>query len=106
MFALLHSLYISAVTNETPINVTGLPGYNKSQGLATNDELQRVLQIVFGVVGALALLVITVSGFRYVLSTGDPQKTAQAKDGIIYSLVGLVVAISAEAIVTFVLGKL
>jgi hypothetical protein len=40
-----------------------------------------------------------------VLSNGDAQKVARAKDGIIYSLVGLVVALSAESIVVFVIGR-
>jgi hypothetical protein len=49
---------------------------------------------------------ITISGLRYVLSAGDPQKITQARNSIIYSLVGLAVAIAAEAIVHLVLGKL
>jgi hypothetical protein len=73
---------------------------------STDGVIQQVLTIVFAVIGAFAVLMVTVSGLRYILSTGDPQKTARAKDGIIYSLVGLVVAIMAESIVYFAVGKL
>lgn len=73
---------------------------------ADSTALQTVLSIVFGIIGVLAVLMITVSGLRYILSSGDPQKTAQARNGIIYSLVGLAVAIMAEAIVYFVVGQL
>lgn len=67
----------------------------------TTTSISTILSIVFGIVGALALLFITISGFRYIVSAGDPQKTAQAKESIIYALVGLVIAISAETIVAF-----
>ena len=89
----------------TSIQVNGLPGAN-NPNLASTSELHTILSIVFGIVGALSLLVITISGLRYVISAGDPKRTAQAKEGIIYAIVGLVVAISAEAIVTFVVGGL
>jgi len=72
----------------------------------TDGVIQQALTIVFGVIGAFALLMITVSGLRYVLSSGDPQKTARAKDGIVYSLVGIAVAVTAESIVLFVANKL
>lgn len=88
------------------INVNSLPGSSAPDGLANNNEIQTVLQIIFGIVGALALLVITIGGLRYVISTGDPQKTGQAKETIIYALVGLVVALTAEGLVTFVVGRL
>jgi hypothetical protein len=64
------------------------------------------LQILFGVTGGIALLVITVAGFRYVISRGDPQSTARAKDTILYAVIGLVVSIMAFGIVSFVVNKL
>lgn len=73
---------------------------------ADKGAISGVLEIVFAIVGALALLIIVVSGLRYITSAGDPGKTAKAKDGIVYALVGLVIAISAEAIVSFVVNKL
>jgi hypothetical protein len=73
---------------------------------ADHAAIQHVLAIAFGAIGGLALLMITVSGFRYVLSAGDPDKMKRARDGIIYSLVGLTVAIVAESIVGYVAGNL
>ena len=69
------------------------------------SQVPHILQVVFGVVGALALLFIVIAGFRYIISAGDPQDTAKAKNGIIYALVGLALAITAEAIVTWVVGS-
>ena len=89
------------VNSTSPICPGGLPTPATDQ-----TSISTLLSLVFGVVGALALLVITISGLRYVLSSGDPQKTAQAKNGIIYALIGLVISLSAEAIVAFVAGNL
>lgn len=84
----------------TTVSSGGLP-----TGDANKATFQTILTIVFGIIGALALLMITVSGLRYITAAGDPQKTAQAKNGVIYSLVGLAVAIAAQAIVSFVTNR-
>jgi hypothetical protein len=86
------------------INLSSLPGAGGNN--ANTSVLKKVLQIVFGIAGALALLIITIAGFRYVASAGDPQATAGAKNAIVYAIVGLLVAIFAEALVSFVAGNL
>jgi TRAP-type C4-dicarboxylate transport system permease small subunit len=73
---------------------------------ADNNKIQAILAVVFGVLGALSLLMLTVGGFRYVASEGDPQAATRAKGTIFYSILGLVVSISAVAIVTFVIGRI
>jgi hypothetical protein len=80
---------------------TGLP----TPG-ATPDNLAQLLAIVFGILAALTVLIIVIAGFKYVESQGDPQAVGKAKATIIYAVIGLVLAISAEAIVGFVLGGL
>lgn len=84
----------------TTLNVGALPHTTADAG-----TVKRLLQVVFSIVGGLALLVITIGGFRYVLSQGDPQATGKAKNAILYALVGLVIAAIAQTIVTFVVGK-
>ncbi|HSX53067.1 MAG TPA: pilin [Patescibacteria group bacterium] len=69
-------------------------------------ELNKILSIVFVVTGAISVLIITIAGFRYTLSNGDPQATTRARNTIIYAAIGLVISISAFAIVSFVVGRL
>jgi hypothetical protein len=83
------------------ITLSGVPEANANQATITN-----IVGIVFGVVGALAVLMIVVSGFRYIVAAGDPQATAKAKNGIIYACVGLVISIAAEVIVQFVVKRI
>jgi hypothetical protein len=82
----------------TDLNVNGLP-----HTPATHSEIQVVLNIIIGIIGALSLLFITIGGFRYILSQGDPQGISKAKGTILYALIGLVIAVVAEAIVAFVI---
>lgn len=69
---------------------------------ANDHAVNNMLTTVFEIVGAIAFLVLVISGLRYVLSGGDPGKMAQAKKSILYALIGLVVVLSAYAIVTLV----
>ncbi len=63
------------------------------------------LPIIFGMAGALSVLFICYGGFKYVTSQGEPDKIQKAKDTVLYSVIGLVVSISAYAIVAFVTSK-
>ena len=88
----------------SPINGGNLPGSSTSN--TTSTELQSLLGVFFGIVGGIAVLIIVIAGFQYITSSGDPQKAANARSAIIYALIGLSVAASAEAIVVFIVGKL
>lgn len=85
----------------TEVSPGGLPTGDANQAM-----LETVLSIVFGIIGALALLIITVSGLRYITAAGDPQKISNAKNGVVYALVGLIIAILAQVIVSFVVKRL
>lgn len=69
-------------------------------------SMTAILGIIFGVIAAVAVLIIVIQGIKFMLSSGEPQKAADARKGIIYALVGLGVALSAEVMVHFVIGKI
>ena len=81
----------------TVIDTSGLPNHKPS------GTINKVLGIVFGIAASISLLMIVISGLRYILAKGDPNGTAQAKNGIIYAVVGLVITMAAYSIVTFVI---
>jgi uncharacterized membrane protein YidH (DUF202 family) len=62
----------------------------------------RITNVLIFLLGAVSILVLVITGFKFVISTGDPQKTRQAWDAIIYAAVGLVVALAAFAIVSYI----
>jgi hypothetical protein len=69
----------------------------------TTGKLQVILNTVLGITGAIAVLIIVLAGFRYIVSQGNPNEISTAKNAILYSLIGLVVIMFAFAIVNFVL---
>lgn len=71
---------------------------------ADSAEFARILTVVFTIAGSIALLMLVIGGYRYIISNGDPSKTAQAKNTIIYSIVGLVVVIAAASIVALAIN--
>lgn len=82
------------------IDVTPLPNVTAGPGL-----LSKILSLVFAITGAISLLIITIAGFKFVISSGDSNRISQARGAILYALIGLIITISGMAIVTFVLNK-
>lgn len=68
--------------------------------------IKTLINTLLFVVGALAVVMIIVSGVLYVISTGDAGKVAKAKNTLMYSIVGLVVSFLAYAVVNWVLDVL
>lgn len=71
-----------------------------------NGTLTKAINIIATVIAVTSIIIIIISGIKFVLSQGDPQKVATARQSIIYACVGLVVAVVAKAIVQFLLKKL
>lgn len=76
------------------------------QGGLGENNISSILKLVFGVAGGIALLIVTIAGFKYVLSQGNPQETAKAKNTILYALIGLAICLMAFSIVGYVVGNL
>lgn len=85
----------------TPISVSPLP-----HSSTDSSQIKTILDMLFAIIGAISLLIITLAGFRYIVSRGESAEIAGAKNAIIYALIGLVVAILAFTIVNFVVGSL
>ncbi len=67
--------------------------------------LTRVTTILSVIVGIAAVIAIILAGLKYITSSTNPQDLSVARERIIYALVALVVAASAQLLVRFVLGN-
>jgi cytochrome bd-type quinol oxidase subunit 2 len=86
-----------------------LPGGCGDEAAATtefNTFWNNVLNTVAFVVGAISVLMIVIGGLRYVISQGDAQATQNAKNTILYAVVGLVIAFIARGLVVFVINRI
>jgi hypothetical protein len=86
--------------SQLPTPPTSLPRVEAGSG-----QIETILQVVFVIAGAVSVIVITVAGLSYVLSNGDPQRAAKAKDTILYAVIGLVISILSFTIVSFIIGR-
>lgn len=114
------SLAVMALGLFAVVPVTTVAAYDPfgqvdcSGGGAACDKIQdnkgadsligTIISTLLFVIGALSVVMIIVAGIMYVTSTGDSGKVTRAKNTLTYSIVGLVVAFLAYAIVFWVLG--
>jgi hypothetical protein len=72
---------------------------------ADDAAINGALEQVFIFVGGLAVLFLVIGGIRYSISNGDASQIQQAKNTILYAVIGLIIAVSAFAIIQFVAGE-
>ncbi|TWP14789.1 hypothetical protein EUA69_00800 [TM7 phylum sp. oral taxon 352] len=112
-----------AVFGTSVLSTASLPGSASAQvsdgiNTATTSEMKgksidgdkglikTVVNVLLWAVGILSVIMIIFSGLRYITSAGDASKTKSAQSTLTYSVVGLIVAIMAYAIVNMVTNRL
>ena len=68
--------------------------------------IQTIINWVLAILGIIAVIMVILGGFTYMTSRGEAAKTKQAKDTILYGIIGLIIALLAFAIVNFVLANI
>lgn len=75
----------------------------------SSSTLNRLVRLTVNtlslVAGVIAVIMLIVSGFKFITSEGDAARTKSARQSLIYAIVGLVVVVVAQVIVRFVLHK-
>lgn len=69
------------------------------------DVITTIINVMLFIAGALAVIMIIYGGIRYITAHGDEKQVKVAKDTIVYSVVGLIIAIIAYALVTFIFNR-
>jgi len=67
--------------------------------------INRIAGIFFGLIIAIAVIMLLYAAFLYLTAAGNPDRTNRAKDILIYGIVGIAVAIVAGG-VTSIIGSL
>ena len=80
---------------------------DNTQAASTIDNLiTTIINILSLVVGVVSVIMIIIGGLRYITSNGDSGNVTNAKNTILYAIVGLVIVALAQLIVQFVTGRL
>ena len=74
--------------------------------IGSNGVFTRITNTVLYAVGIISVIMLIYGGLRYVVSGGDSKKVTDAKNTIIYAIIGLIVAILSYAIVNFVINAI
>lgn len=72
----------------------------------SGNVISQALSAAFVAIGGLSVLFLLIGAVRYVTSNGDQGQISQAKNTILYAIVGIVVSLSAFTIVQFAVGQL
>lgn len=95
---------VFAQNREDACNALG--GCDNPPGQTTVESVAKTtVKILSYFVGVVAVVMIIIGGFLYLTSGGDSNRVASAKNTIIYAIVGLVIALLAQALVRFVFAK-
>lgn len=82
---------------------SGVQAVESGEPPSLGSQIKVIIGIMMFILGAIAVVMIIIGGIRYTTSNGDSASIKSAKDTILYSVVGLIVAILSYAIVNFVL---
>lgn len=99
--------------NSTEIEPTTTPvqdGADAARGdgmpaelIGENGIFTQVTNTVLFAVGIISVIMLIWGGIRYITSGGDSKKVTDAKNTILYAIIGLIIAILAYAIVNFII---
>jgi hypothetical protein len=101
----------AAVFAQSDLNANDL-GVNAVQSsikLGSGDVRQtaaRIINVALGFLGIIAVVIVLLGGFKYMISGGNEEKTSEAKKLIVSGIIGLAIILSAWAITSFVISRL
>jgi len=75
------------------------------EGTDQTPIFRTITNVLLFIIGAISVIMLIIGGIRYTTSNGDQQAVQNAKNTILYAVVGLVIAILAFAAINFVIGR-
>ncbi|MFZ2545312.1 MAG: hypothetical protein WAW80_05015 [Candidatus Saccharimonadales bacterium] len=104
------AILMGTETHAAGFNLSIADGANAARGkdqvsdlFGTTGTFKTLTNVMLFLIGAISVIMLIVGGLRYVVSGGDSTQVTNAKNTILYAIVGIVVAILAYAAVSFVI---
>ena len=108
VFLLLATVFLFHVTLAAEVD-TGLT-YAEGTGLSASQDIRvtiaKIIRIVIGFLGIVAVGLIMYAGWVWMTSEGNEEKIEQAKKILTNAVIGLIIILSAFAIVSFIINSL
>lgn len=90
-------------------NDLGVNAIQSSIKLGSGDIRQtiaRIINVALGFLGIIAVVIVLLGGFKYMIAGGNEEKTGEARKLIVSGIIGLAIILSAWAITSFVISRL
>lgn len=93
-------LYYLAAT----IDADNIPCSDGNCDPSGGNIVSTIIIWAYIIIGLVAVIIIIFAGVQYITSEGEPEKTKRAQATITYTIIGLIIATAAAAIISFVTG--
>ncbi len=100
---------MSLAADSLTANQLGMNAIQSSIALGSGDVRQtaaRIINVALGFLGIVAVVIVLLGGFKYMISGGEQTKVDEARKLIISGIIGLAIILSAWAITSFVISNL
>lgn len=75
---------------------------SSSDGISVESLIHTVISLISYAAGIIAVVMIVISGFKYMTAGGESSKVTSAKSTLMHALIGLAIAALAQVLVRFV----
>ena len=108
MMALVAPMAALAADSLTAADL-GTDAIGSSIKLGSGDIRQtaaRIINVSLSFLGIIAVCIVLLGGFKYMIAGGNEDKTSEARKLIVSGIIGLAIILSAWAITSFVISNL
>ncbi|MCC7357565.1 hypothetical protein IT408_03615 [Candidatus Uhrbacteria bacterium] len=100
---------VTRAADDLSTNDLGVDAISGSIKLGSGDVRQtaaRIINVALGFLGIIAVVIVLLGGFKYMVAGGNEEKTSEARKLIVSGIIGLAIILSAWAITSFVISRL
>ncbi|HPN15481.1 MAG TPA: hypothetical protein PLF71_05245 [bacterium] len=88
------------------LGVTAVGNTVKLGGADVRQTAANIINVALGFLGIIAVIIVLIGGFKYMIAGGDESKTKEARGWIVSGIIGLAIILAGWAITSFVIGQL
>lgn len=82
--------------------IAGLSNGTSSDEIDVMAAFNRIVNWLFTILVAFAVIIIVVAGYYFVTAAGNPEQITKARNFILYALIGVLVGLLARGMVSLV----
>lgn len=110
----IYLTFIIAVIFLLPIITFAQVDLNQAKDVADNaglgtisgtEAIGRIIKIALGFLGLIALVIVMISGFKWMTSNGNEEKIKSAKKMLLNGVIGMIIILFSYVIVNFIIKK-